>query len=79
MSHPVRVDEALWSAVMAPEGILERWFQPDGAQIQIGQVLAEVSIEGARHEIVAPIAGRLQIILPASALVEPGSVIGQVS
>ncbi len=79
MSHPVRVDEALWSAAMAPEGILERWFQPDGADIQTGQPLAEVSIEGARHEVVAPIAGRLLVTLPVSALVEPGSIIGEVS
>ena len=78
MCKPIRIDESLWASAMCPEGTLEWWFREDGTQVQSGDKLAEVRIEGARHELVAPASGKLQITAMAGALVDPGAVIGQV-
>jgi len=50
----------------------------DGAQVADGQSVAEVEIEGARHEIVSPATGRLVQAWTAGSVIEPGSVIGRV-
>jgi hypothetical protein len=60
--------ECLWVTSLMPEGCLERWRVTDGARIHLGQVLAELRIEGALHEIVAPVAGH--------SVVEPGALLG---
>lgn len=78
MSQLVRVDESLWASAVAPEGVLEWWFAPDGAKVAAGQRLAEVQIEGARHEVVAPATGELRALAFAGSVLDPGSVIGQV-
>lgn len=78
MSQPVRVEENLWASAVAPEGVLEAWFAPDGAKVAAGQRLAEVSIEGSRHEVVAPAAGELRVLASAGSVLDPGSVIGRV-
>jgi pyruvate/2-oxoglutarate dehydrogenase complex dihydrolipoamide acyltransferase (E2) component len=73
----VRVDEALWASSILPEGIVERWFFADGAVVTAGDRIAEVRIEGARHEITALAGGRLTIVAAANALVEPGSLLAR--
>ena len=76
--HPVRVHESLWASSVAPEGVLEWWFAHDGAQVVAGQRLAEVQIEGARHEVITPIDGVLRVMAFAGSVLDPGSVIGKV-
>ena len=76
--QPVRIDENLWASAVAPEGVLEWWFVHDGAQVVAGQRLAEVQIEGARHDIVAPAQGILRVMAFAGSVVDPGSQIGKV-
>jgi len=44
---------------MLPEGIVERWFIADGAIAAAGDPMAEIRIEDALHEIMAPVSGRL--------------------
>jgi pyruvate/2-oxoglutarate dehydrogenase complex dihydrolipoamide acyltransferase (E2) component len=78
MPRYVRVDEDLWRTAVAPEGILEWWFHSDGAEVTAGDKLAEVQIEGARHEVVAPAAGKLQVLTFTGSVVDPGCVIGRV-
>jgi pyruvate/2-oxoglutarate dehydrogenase complex dihydrolipoamide acyltransferase (E2) component len=75
----IRVSEALWALSMMPEGILERWRVRDGALVAVGDAVAEVMIEGAWHEILAPSDGRLTIHLKHSSLVEPGTAIGELT
>ncbi len=74
----VRVSEDLWSTGLLPEGVLECWRLRTGADVQQGQPVAEVRIEGSVHEITAPASGRLEVLAEANSLVEPGSVIGTV-
>jgi pyruvate/2-oxoglutarate dehydrogenase complex dihydrolipoamide acyltransferase (E2) component len=68
----VRLDEALFENCIVQEAILLAWAVPRGAWVEQGQRLAEVLVEGTRHEIVAPIAGRLAEPVAASTVLEPG-------
>jgi hypothetical protein len=58
----IKVNEALWASSMLPEGIVERWFIADGAIVAAGDPMAEIRIEDALHEIMAPVSGRLTIV-----------------
>ena len=71
----IRVDQELWASSMLPEGIVERWFIASGAIIKAGERIAEVRIEDALHEIVAPANGRATIVATVNAVIEPGSVL----
>jgi pyruvate/2-oxoglutarate dehydrogenase complex dihydrolipoamide acyltransferase (E2) component len=64
---------------MAPEGLLEAWRAADGAEVNKGQAVAEVRIEDAVHEILAPARGLLARSARAGDLVQPGDRIGWVA
>ncbi len=71
----IKVDEALWASSTLPEGIVERWFIASGDTIKAGERIAEVRVEDALHEIVAPAGGRATIVAAANAVIEPGSIL----
>ncbi|ESY89392.1 lipoyl domain-containing protein [Mesorhizobium sp. LNHC209A00] len=73
--HYIKVDESLWMSSMLPEGILERWFITSGDTIKAGERIAEVRVEDALHEIVAPADGRATIVATANTVIEPGSIL----
>ncbi len=75
----ISLDEGLWQNGMLPEGILERWYVDDGTPVAAGERIAEVRIESALHEIMAPRAGVLSILAERNAVVEPGTVLGRLS
>jgi pyruvate/2-oxoglutarate dehydrogenase complex dihydrolipoamide acyltransferase (E2) component len=75
----IKIDETFWASSMMPEGIVERWFVADGVVVAAGDRVAEVRIEDALHEIVAPARGRLSIIAGTNAVVEPGSLLGRLT
>jgi hypothetical protein len=75
----VRVDQALWASSILPEGIVQRWFIADGSIAEYGGKMAEIRIEDALHEIVAPVRGRLTIVAAVNNLVEPGSLLGTIA
>lgn len=68
----INADEVLWRNSMLPEGILERWLVADGDTAHAGHAIAQVRIEGALHDIVAPETGRLAISAPRMAVIDPG-------
>jgi pyruvate/2-oxoglutarate dehydrogenase complex dihydrolipoamide acyltransferase (E2) component len=72
------VAEDLWASTMLPEGILERWVVLNEAAVNAGDRIAEVRIDDALHEIMAPTGGRLTIAVATNGIIEPGSVIGQI-
>ncbi|RYG03816.1 MAG: biotin attachment protein [Caulobacteraceae bacterium] len=74
----IHVPDTLWALSMLPVGTLECWSVDDGAVVALGDALAEVRIEDALHEILAPAAGRVSITLPANSIIEPGAVLGRV-
>lgn len=69
---PVRLYETLFETCMAQEAILLVWHAPPGAWVEQGRRLAEVLVEDMRHEIVAPVSGRLVDPVPVSSVLEPG-------
>lgn len=71
----LRVADDLWAASLSPEGIFERWRVEDGQRVDSGDVVAEIMIEGARHEITSPSAGRLAQSVRAGDIIEPGSLL----
>jgi len=73
------VSDALWATSMTPEGLLEAWRAQDGARIEKGQAVAEVRIEDAVHEILAPTGGRLVRSARVGDLVQPDDRIGWVA
>ena len=70
----INADEALWRNGMQPGGIVERWLVADGEIAIEGHGVAEVRIEDALHDIVAPATGRLTIAAPRFAAIEPGGL-----
>lgn len=74
----IHVAEDLWSTGMLPEGILERWLVSDGARVRVGEAVAAVRIGEALHDIVSPASGRLEVLAPASEVVDPGCIIAEV-
>jgi len=75
----VLVDSSLWASSMMPEGILERWRVADGAVVAAGDVIAELRVEDALHEVTAPASGQLTIAVPASAIIEPGLLLAELA
>lgn len=74
----VHVAEDLWSTGMVPEGVLERWLVSDGARVRAGEAVAAVRIGEALHDIVSPVSGRLEVLAPASEVVDPGCIIAEI-
>lgn len=74
----IRISTDFWAGRMLPEGILERWRVADGAVVAAGDVVAEVRIEDALHELMAPAPGKLTKLSRVNEVIEPGSVIGQI-
>jgi len=73
----IRIPDDLWATSMMPEGLLERWRASDGQKVEAGQVVAEVTIEDATHDIVAPAAGRLVHKVTSGTVIEPGSLLAE--
>jgi len=74
----VHVAENLWALSLQPEGVLERWFVANDEPVHLGQTLAMVMIEQARHEIIAPAAGLLHRYAKAGDVIDPGCVIARI-
>lgn len=74
----IHVAEGLWSTGMLPEGILERWLVMDGARVEAGEAVAAIRIGEALHDIVSPASGRLEVLAPASEMVDPGCIIAEI-
>lgn len=75
----VTASEQLWSLSMAPAGLLEAWRALDGAEVRKGQAVAEVRIEEALHQILAPAGGVLVRSANAGDLIQPGDRLGWVA
>jgi biotin carboxyl carrier protein len=78
MVSPLQVSADLWATSLLPEGILEGWLRPDGSLVEAGDPVAIVRIEDALHELVAPAKGRLSISVKVHAVIEPGTILGNI-
>lgn len=71
----IKVDEALWSNSMLPKATVAKWLVVDGGLAREGHGVAEVRIEGALHDVIAPRDGRLKIEVAVNDVIEPSSLL----
>ena len=60
------------------EGVVLHWTYEDGTVIAKGAMLAEIMVEKAQLELIAPTGGRLRISAQPDAIVRKGDVVGQI-
>jgi pyruvate/2-oxoglutarate dehydrogenase complex dihydrolipoamide acyltransferase (E2) component len=72
----ITVPEDLWDT--DDEGVIFSWVYADGAVVQQGKLVAELTVEKAQLELNAPASGRLKILAPAETVVRKGTVIGRI-
>ncbi len=60
------------------EGVLATWFVSDGDRVASGQLLGEVMVEKVSGEVVAPVSGRVHLLISEDQAVRQGDVIAQV-
>lgn len=63
MAIDVIIDTDLWEE--DAEGVISCWLFDDGETVAKGDILAEILVEKVTHEVEAPTAGALKIIVPA--------------
>lgn len=63
---------------MVPEASPERWTIASGALVRLGQTLAQIRIEDALHNVIAPVAGWLTRSL-VNHILEPAALLGHVT
>jgi pyruvate/2-oxoglutarate dehydrogenase complex dihydrolipoamide acyltransferase (E2) component len=72
----ITVPEDLWDT--DDEGVIFSWVYADGAVVEQGKLVAELTVEKAQLELNAPASGRLKILAPADTVVRKGTVIGRI-
>jgi pyruvate/2-oxoglutarate dehydrogenase complex dihydrolipoamide acyltransferase (E2) component len=72
----ITVPEDLWDT--DDEGVIFSWVYGDGAIVEQGRLVAELTVEKAQLELIAPASGRLKILAPAETVVRKGTVIGKI-
>ena len=60
------------------EGVLATWFVRDGDKVASGQLLAEVMVEKASGEVLAPAAGQVRLLIGEDQTARQGEVIARV-
>jgi pyruvate/2-oxoglutarate dehydrogenase complex dihydrolipoamide acyltransferase (E2) component len=60
------------------EGVLATWFVGDGDQVATGQLLGEVMVEKVSGEVLAPVAGRVRLLVAEDQTARQGEVIARV-
>lgn len=61
------------------EGVVSTWFVADGDEVQEGDLIAEVAVDKADMEVVAPQAGTISILVGEDQAVTQNSPIASIS
>jgi 2-oxoglutarate dehydrogenase E2 component (dihydrolipoamide succinyltransferase) len=61
------------------EATIVRWLKQDGETVRADEPLLEIETEKAAMEVAAQVGGRLSILQPAGARVQPGAIVGRVA
>jgi 2-oxoglutarate dehydrogenase E2 component (dihydrolipoamide succinyltransferase) len=61
------------------EATIVRWLKQDGDTVRADEPLLEIETEKAAMEVAAEAGGRLSILQPAGARVQPGAIVGRVA
>ncbi|MEH6471121.1 MAG: lipoyl domain-containing protein [Halopseudomonas sp.] len=77
MSTDIVVLADLWEE--DEDAVITTWLTSDGGQVDEGDTVAEVMVQKAQHEILAPASGTLEIVKDADETVSKGDLIGRIS
>ncbi len=76
MSVDISVPQDMWGD--STEGVVVTWIYQNGATVSQGQPIAEIMVEKAQLEIVAPASGRLTILAVPETVIGRDQVIGRI-
>jgi pyruvate/2-oxoglutarate dehydrogenase complex dihydrolipoamide acyltransferase (E2) component len=60
------------------EGVLFLWVYSDGAVVEKGKLIAELTVEKAQLELLAPASGTLKILVAPESIIKKGQVLGTI-
>ncbi|WP_435104119.1 lipoyl domain-containing protein [Arhodomonas sp. AD133] len=69
----IKVPTDLWED--DNEAVITSWLVDDGAEVAAGDLVAEIMVEKAQHEITAPASGTIRLGKEADEVVAKGDVI----
>ena len=61
------------------EGTVSEWLVADGAYCDQGAVVVEIDTDKVTHEVEAPAAGYVRIVVPVGTTVDVGTVLGEIT
>lgn len=76
MSVDILVPQEMWGDSL--EGVVVTWIYKDGATVVQGQAIAEIMVEKAQLELVAPVSGRLRILAVPETVIGLDQVVGRI-
>lgn len=77
MTNEVTIPEDLWEE--DNEAVITAWLVDNGANVEAGDVIAELMVEKIQHELVAPAGGALSIIKDVDDVVAKGQLVANIS
>ena len=77
MITDILVPQEMWGDSL--EGVVLTWIYKDGATVAKGQPIAEVMVEKAQLEVVAPASGRLTILAAPETVIGRDFVVGRIA
>jgi pyruvate/2-oxoglutarate dehydrogenase complex dihydrolipoamide acyltransferase (E2) component len=76
VSVDIVVPQEMWGDSL--EGVVVTWIYKDGATVAQGQPIAEIMVEKAQLELVAPASGRLRILAVPETVIGREQVVGRI-
>lgn len=76
MTTDVIVPVDLWEE--DSEAVITSWLSSEGADVEEGDVIAELMVEKIQYELLAPAAGSLSIITDADEIVAKGNKVATI-
>jgi len=74
---PITIGSDMWDG--EDEGVLNTWLYANGAQVNEGDIVAEIMVEKVEMEVLAPASGTLTIVAEPESVIAKGSVIGSIA
>ena len=76
MTVDIVVPQEMWGESL--EGVVVTWIYQNGATVVAGRPIAEIMVEKAQLELVAPASGRLTILAVPETVIGRDQVVGRI-
>jgi pyruvate/2-oxoglutarate dehydrogenase complex dihydrolipoamide acyltransferase (E2) component len=60
------------------EGVVSTWFVADGERVAANQLIAEVQVDKVAAEVLAPVAGTIQLVVSEDESTAQGAVLARI-